>query len=178
MKNVNLKQMAADIQLLFEGSPGWEDALPHQNCHSRIQLLGCVQFFATPWTAAHQASLSITDSRSLLKLMSVMPSVWWCHPTISSSVVPFFSCLQSFPVSGTFLMNQPFTSCGQSISFNISLSSEYSGLISFRIDWSPCSLSDSQESLSAPQFKSINSSVLSLLYGPTLHIHTWLMEKP
>ena len=142
-----------------------------------VQLLSRVRFFATPWTAAHQASLSITDSCSLLKLMSVMPSSRWCHPTISSSVVPFFSCLQSFPVSGTFLINQPFKSHGQSISFNISLSNEYSGLISFRIDWSPCSLRDSQESSSTPQFKSISSSVLSLLYGPTLHIYTWLLKK-
>ena len=61
----------------------------------------------------------------------------WCHPTISSSVVPFSSHLQSFPASGSFPMNQLFTSGGQSISvsFNISPSNEYSGLISFRMDW-------------------------------------------
>ena len=60
-----------------------------------------------------------------------------CHPTISSSVFPF-SCLQSFPESGSFQMNQPFVSGGQSIesfSFNISPSNEHSGLISFRMDW-------------------------------------------
>ena len=63
---------------------------------------------------------------------------WWCHPTISSSVVPFSSCLQSFPASGSFQMSQFFTSCGQSywiFSFSISPSSEYSRFISFRIDW-------------------------------------------
>ena len=62
----------------------------------------------------------------------------WCHLTISSSVVSFSSCLQSFPSSGSFPMSWLFTSGGQSIgsfSFNISHSNEYSGLISFRIDW-------------------------------------------
>ena len=66
------------------------------------------------------------------------PSRWWCHLTISSSVVPFSSCLQSFPASGSFQMSQFFTSGGQSIksfSFSISSSNEYSGLTSFRIDW-------------------------------------------
>jgi len=65
------------------------------------------------------------------------PLSWWCHPTISSSVIPFSSCLQSFPASGSFQMSQLFASGGQStgFSFNISPSSEYSGLISFRMDW-------------------------------------------
>ena len=70
-------------------------------------------FFATPWIAACQASLSIPNSRSLLKLMSINPTMS-CHPTISSSVMPFSSCLQSFPVSGSFLMCQFFASGGQS----------------------------------------------------------------
>ena len=86
-------------------------ALRHSVSQS-VQSLSCVQFFATPWSAAHQASLSITNSRSLLKLML---SSWWCHPTISSSVVPFSSCLQSFPASGSFPVIQFFTSGGQSI---------------------------------------------------------------
>ena len=86
---------------------------------SSIQLLSRVQLFATPWTAAHQASLSITNSRSLLKLMSiesVMPS------TISSSVIPFSSCLPSFLASGSFPMSQLFTSGGQSIGASASAS--------------------------------------------------------
>ena len=65
-------------------------------------------------------------------------SSWWCHPIISSSAVPFFSCLQSFPASGSFSLSQFFTSSSQGIevsSFSISPSIEYSGLISFRIDW-------------------------------------------
>ena len=62
----------------------------------------------------------------------------WCHPTISSSVIPFSSCLQPFPESGSFQMSQLFASSGQSIgsfSFNISHSREHSGLISLRMDW-------------------------------------------
>ena len=75
---------------------------------SSVQLLCCVQVFATPWTAGRQASLSITNYRSLLKFISiesVMPS------NISSSVDPF-SYLQSFPASGSFLKRQFFTSTG------------------------------------------------------------------
>ena len=62
---------------------------------------------------------------------------WWCHPTISSSVIPFF-CLQSFPASGSFPVSQFFPSGGQSIggfSFSINPSNEYSALISFRMEW-------------------------------------------
>ena len=62
------------------------------------------------------------------------PSSHWCHPSISSSVVPF-SCLQYFPASGSFQMSQFFPSGGQSFSFSISPSNEYSGLISLTIDW-------------------------------------------
>ena len=61
------------------------------------------------------------------------PLSWWCHPTISFSVVPFSSCLQSFPVLGFFLMSQLFASGSQKI--GASASNDYSGLISFRIDW-------------------------------------------
>ena len=66
------------------------------------------------------------------------PLSWWCHPTISSSVIPFSSRLQSFPASGSFPMSQLFTSGGQSIgsfSFKIGPSNEHSGLFSFRMDW-------------------------------------------
>ena len=73
---------------------------------SSVQSLSCVQLFPTPWTAAHQTSLSITNSQSLLKLMSIESMM----PSISSSVIPFSSCLQSFPASGSFPMSQFFTS--------------------------------------------------------------------
>ena len=84
-----------------------------------VQSLGRVQLFATSWTAVLQASLSVTNSWSLLKLMSiesVMPSA------ISSSVTPFSSCLQSFPTSVSFPMNQFFASGGQSIGVSASTS--------------------------------------------------------
>ena len=66
------------------------------------------------------------------------PLSWWCHLTISSSVVPFSSCLQSFPKSGSFQMSQLFTSGGQNVGsfrFSISPSNEHPGMISFRMDW-------------------------------------------
>ena len=68
---------------------------------------------------------------------NLSPSSQWCHPTISSSVVPYSSCLQSFPASGSFPKSQFFASGDQTIEvcLSISPSSEYSGLISFRIDW-------------------------------------------
>ena len=84
-----------------------------------VQSLSCVRLFATPWTAAHQASLSCTNSRSLLKLMSiesVMPS------NLLVSVAPFSSCLQSFPASGSFLMSWLIASGGQSIGASASAS--------------------------------------------------------
>ena len=73
----------------------------------------------TPWSAALQASLSITNSWSLVKLC---PLSRWCHPTISSSFVPFSSCLQSFQASGSFPMSQFFASGDQSIGVSASAS--------------------------------------------------------
>ena len=86
---------------------------------SSVQLLSRIWLFVTPWTAARQSSLSITNSQRLFKLMSID---WWCHPTISSSVVPFSSCLQPFPASGSSQMSQLFTSGGQSIGASASAS--------------------------------------------------------
>ena len=88
---------------------------------SSVQSLSHVRLFATPWTTAHQASLSITNSRSLLKLMSIESSQC-CHPTISFSVFPFSSCLQSFPASGSFPVSQFFASADQSIGLSTSAS--------------------------------------------------------
>ena len=101
------------------------------------------------------------------------PLSWWCHPTISSSVVPFSSCLQSFPAaSGSFQMSHFFPSGGPSIGVSASGS-----VLSMNIQdwflsgwnvWISLQSRDSQESSPTPQFKSINSSVLSFLYSPTL----------
>ena len=76
---------------------------------------------------------------SVVKSLPAMhPLSWWCHPTISSPVMPFSSSPQSFQASGSSPMSQLFPSGGQSIKsfyFNISLSNEHPGLISFRMDW-------------------------------------------
>ena len=91
----------------------------------------------------------------------------WCHSTISYSVIPF-SCLQFFLASGSFPMSWFFASGGQSIRalasvFPMNIHILYDWLV-----WSPCSPRDSQECSPTPQFKSINSLVLNLLYDPTL----------
>ena len=98
------------------------------------------------------------------------PSSHWCHPTISSSLVPFSSCLQSFPASRSFPRSWFFASGGQSIGTSTSvLPMEFR--VDFLWDWLvlyPCYPRDSQEFSPIPQFKSIISLALSLLYGPTL----------
>ena len=100
----------------------------------RFSSVSCVWLSATSLTAALQASLSITNSWSF---SNSCPLTQWCHPTISSSVVPFSSCLQSFPISGSFPMSQFFTSGGRLLELQLQHQSfnEYSGFISFRIDW-------------------------------------------
>ena len=100
------------------------------------------------------------------------PSSWWCHPTISSSFVPFSSSLQSFPASGSFPMSQFFESDGQSTGVSASAPVFPINIQDwFPLGWtveSPCSPRDSQKSSPTAQFKNINSSVLSFLYSPTL----------
>ena len=102
---------------------------------SSVQFLSRVRLFATPWIAACQASLSITNSGVH---SDSHPSSQWCHPAISSSVIPFSSCPQSLPVSESFPMSQVFTWRWPkywSFSFSIIPSKEIPGLISFRMDW-------------------------------------------
>ena len=101
---------------------------------SSVQSHSCVRLFATPWTTACQASLSITDSQSLLKLMSiesVMPSnlLILCHPLLLLST---FTIIRVFSNESVLCIRWPKY---WSFSFSVSLSNEYSGLISFRIDW-------------------------------------------
>ena len=132
---------------------------------SSVQSLSRVRLLATPWTAAGQASLYITNSQSLLELMSmesVMTSnhLIHCHPLLLlPSIFPSIRVFSSESV----LRNR--SSKDWSFSFSNSPPNEYSR--------SPCSLRDSQESSPTPQFRSINSSVLSFLYGPfiCLFIH-------
>ena len=97
----------------------------------------------------------------------------WCHPTISSSLVPFFSHLQSFPASGSFPVKSVL--CHQ-VATVLEFQLQHQSLqwifrTNFLQDWlvgSPCSPRESQASSPIPQFKSINSLVLSFLYSPTL----------
>ena len=134
-----------------------------------VQLFNHVQFFATPWTAARQASLSFTISQNLLKLMSivlVMPSnhLILCHPLL---LLP--SVFPSIRVFSNELTLRIRWLKYWSFNFSISPSNEYSGLISFRIDsFDLPAVQRFLESSPAPQFESINSLLFSLLYSPTL----------
>ena len=130
-------------------------------------VLLCI--FATPWTAARQAYLS---SLSPDICSHSCPLSQWCHPTISSSVAPFSSYLQSLPASGSFQLSQFFASGGQSIGGSASAS-----VLPMNIQgWFPLGLTSlislqfkgSQESSPTPQIESINSSVLGLICGPAL----------
>ena len=101
------------------------------------------------------------------------PSSRWCHPAISSSVIPFSSsCPQSLTAWGSFPMSQLFIWGGQSIGVSALASvlpmNTQTDLLEDGLVGSPCSPRDSQESSPTPQFKSINSSVLSFLHSPTL----------
>ena len=135
---------------------------------SSVESLSHVRLFATPWTAACQASLYITNSQSSLKLMSiesVMPSshLILCRPLLLPSIFP---SIKVFSNESALYIRWPKY---WSFSFNISPSNEDPGLISFRIDWLDLlAVQGTQESSPTPQFKSINSSVLSFLYSPTL----------
>ena len=135
---------------------------------SSVQLLSHFWLFATPWTAARQGSLSITNSQGLLKLISielVMPSnhLILCHPLL---LLPSI-----FPSIRVF-SNESVLCIGwlKYWSFSFSINPSRTDFLLDRLVGSPCSPSDSQESSPTPQFKSksINSSALSSLYSPTL----------
>ena len=143
--------------------------LPHQ--FSSVQLLSRVQFFATPWTAVPRLPCPSPTPGACSN------SWWlsqWCHPTISSPVVPFSSCLQYFPASGSFPMSQLFVSGGQSIGI-----SALASILPMNIqDWFPLgwiswiSLQSKGRTLkSLLQHHSSKASILwlfSFLYGPIL----------
>ena len=129
-----------------------------------------IQLFVTSWTAAHQASLSLTISQSFLRLMSIESRMQ------SNDLIACFSCCpQSFPVLASFLVSRLFTSGAQNIGTSTSAS-----VLPMNIQgWFPLGLTafiicfprDSQESSPTPQIRSINCSALSLLYGPTLWLY-------
>ena len=136
---------------------------------SSVQSLSHVWLFATPWTAVRKASLSITNSRSSRKLLfieSVMPSnhLIVCHPLLLLPPIP--PSIRVFSSESALSIRWP---KDWSSSFSISPSNEYSGLISFRMDWWVSLLSKGLSRVyQTPQFKSINSLVLSFLYSATL----------
>ena len=134
---------------------------------SSVQSLSHVQLFTTPWTTARQAS--IINSRSSPKLMSiesVMPSIHLilCRPLLLLPSI--FPNIRVFSNESAFRIRWPKY---WSLSFNISPSNEHPGLISFRMDWLDLlAVQGTRKSSPTPQFKSINSSVLSFLHSPTL----------
>ena len=136
---------------------------------SSVQSLTHVTLFVIPWTEAHQASLSITNSRSPLKPMSielVMPSnhLILCRPL---RLLPsIFPSIRVFSNESALCITWPKY---WSFSFSISPSSEHPGLISFRMDWLDLlAVQGTFKSSPTPQFKSINSLALSFLHSPTL----------
>ena len=143
-----------------------------------VQSLSHVQLFATPWTATHQASC---PSPSPGACWNSCPWSRWCHPTILSSVVPFYSYHQSFPESGSFPVSWLFTSGGQSIG-----ASALTSVLPMNVQgWFPVRLTD----------LILQSKGLSRVFSSTrvwkhhffhaqpslwsnFHIRTWLLEKP
>ena len=133
-----------------------------------VQSLSHVWLFETPWM--HHARFP-HPSQSPRVCSNSCPLSQGCHPAISSSVISFSSCLQSSPPSGSFPVSWLFASGGHSIGASASTSVLPMNILG----WFPLGLTglilcprDSQESSLAPQFESVNSSMLSLLYGPTL----------
>ena len=147
---------------------------------SSVQSLSHVWLFATPWTAACQASLSFTSSRSLLKLLSiksVMPSnrlILCCPLLLLPSIFP---SIRGFSIESVLCIRWPKY---WSFSFSISPSNEYSGLISFKMDWLDLLAVQgtlkrvfTNTTVQKHQFFGAQLSSLS-----NSHIHTWLLEKP
>ena len=159
---------------IWSSNPTPRDQLVSQS----VQSLSHIWFFAAPWTAACQASLSITNSCSLLKFMSialVMPSnhLILCHPLLPPSIFP---SIRVFPNELVLRIRWPKY---WSFSSGISLSNEHPGLISFRMDW--LDLLAVQGTLkSLLQHHSSKASILrhSAFFKSNTHIHTWLLEKP
>ena len=133
---------------------------------SSVQSLTHVRLFVTPWTAARQASLSIVNSQSLLKLMSiqsVMPSnpLILCPPILLLPSI--FPSIRIFSNESVLHIRWP-----KYWSFSISPSSEYSRLISFRVVWFDLlAVQGILKSSPIPLLESINSLAFNLLYGPT-----------
>ena len=144
-------------------------SIPNLLQFSSVQSLSRVRLFATPWIAARQASLSITNSQSSLRftsIESVMPSshLILCRPLLLLPQIP--PSIRVFSNESTLRMTWPEY---WSFSFSIIPSKEIPGLISFRMDWLDLlAIPGTLESSPTPQIKRINSSALSFLHSPTL----------
>ena len=133
------------------------------------------------WPQGLQHARLPCPSPSPRAYLNSYPLHQWCHTTISSSVIPFSSCLQSFPASGSFPVSVLLIRWPKywSFSFNISPSNEYSGLISFRVDWlDHLAVQGTLKSLL--QHHSSKASILlaQLSLWSNFHINTWQLEKP
>ena len=140
---------------------------------SSVQSLSCVWLFATPWTAAHQASLSITNCGNLLmSTKSVMPSshLILCHPLLLPPLI--FPSIRIFSNESVFHIRPP-----KYCSFSFSPSNEYSGLISLRVDWFDL-LAVHVTCKSLLQNHSLKALAFSLPYGPTVTSIHDLWKKP
>ena len=160
-------------------------------CYQGVFQKGAVQFTSVQFSSFTQSCLTLCDHRHARPLCPSLtprvypnscPLTWWCHPTISSSVVPFSSLLQSFPASGSFQVSQFFTSGGQIIGVSASAS-----VFTINIqDWFPLgwtgwislqskglSRAFSNTTVQKHQFLGAQLSLYS-----NSHIHTWLLEKP
>ena len=161
---------------MIEGSKSCSSRIQESGCTihiSSVQLLSHVRLFATPWTIAHQASLSITNSKSLLKLMSIESMMLsnhliLCHPLLLPPSI--FPSIRVFSSESAHHIRWPKY---WSFSFSISPTNEYSGLISFRMDW--FDLLVVQGTLkSLLQHHSSKASILwcSAFLWSNFHIHT------
>ena len=177
-KEVNLNILGGDTKSLFYifalFSTGHLDI-----CDSSVQSLSHVWLFVTPWVRACQASLSITNSWSLLKLMpieSVMPSshLILCHPLLLLPPIP--PSIRVFSNESALRMRWP-----KYWNFNCSISpsNEHPGLISFRMDWLDLlAVQGTLKSLLQHHSSKASSFWCSAFFTVQLHIHTWPLEKP
>ena len=137
-----------------------------------VQFSSVAQSCPTLWPHESQHARLPCPSPTPRVHSNSRPSSRWCHPAISSSVVPFSSCTQSLPASESFPVSQLFSWGGQILEPQLQHHSfqrnPRADLLQNGLVGSPCSLRDSQEPSLTPQFKSINSLALSLLHSPAL----------
>ena len=146
---------------------------------SSVQSLSHVQLLVTPWTITCQASLSITNFWSQ---PNPCPLSWWCHLTISSSVIPLSSCPQSFPASESFPMSQLFTSGGQSTGVSaltsvLPMNTQDYSLLGWT-GWTSLQSKGLSRVFSNTTVQKHQFFGAQLSSQSNSHIHTWPQEKP